>query len=96
LLVERILELYGVRPGLNACVLCAILAQPFIPDAAKVVLDALGVSEDKRGWPKVDDRSVWDALARGHKFTPPDVLFKKIEDEQVADFATRFGGAGAS
>ena len=86
----------GVRTGLNACVLFAILAQPFIPDAAKVVLDALGVPEDRRGWPKVDDRGVWDALARGHKFAPPDVLFKKIEDEQVADLAARFGGGGAA
>jgi methionyl-tRNA synthetase len=86
----------GVRTGLNACVLFAILAQPFIPDAAKVVLDALGVPEDKRAWPKADDRNVWDALARGHKFTPPDVLFKKIEDEQVADLTERFGGGGAA
>ena len=85
----------GVRTGLNACVLFAILAQPFIPDAAKIVLDALGVPDQKRGWPKADDRGGWDALARGHKFTPPDVLFKKIEDEQVADFAARFGGGGA-
>ena len=38
---------------------------------------------------------VWDALPRGHKFTPPEVLFKKIEDEQVAELAARFGGGGA-
>ena len=38
---------------------------------------------------------VWDALPRGLAITPPDVLFKKIEDEQVAAWAARFcGGAG--
>ena len=84
-----------MRTGLNACELFAILAQPFIPDAAKIVLDALGVPDQERGWPKADDRGVWDALARRHKFTPPDVLFKKIEDEQVAELAARFGGGGA-
>jgi methionyl-tRNA synthetase len=82
----------GVRTGLNAVVLFAILAQPFIPDAAKIVLDALGVPEKNRMWPKPEDAGVWDALPRGHAFTPPDVLFKKIEDEDVAAWTERFGG----
>ncbi|WP_135210261.1 methionine--tRNA ligase [Vitreimonas flagellata] len=82
----------GVRTGLNACALFAILAQPFIPDAAKVVLDAIGVPEKTRMWPTPEDRGVWDALPRGLQFTPPDVLFKKIEDEDVAAWAERFGG----
>lgn len=82
----------STRAGLNACVLYAILAQPFIPDAAKTVLDALGVPEQNRMWPKAGDRGVWDALPRGHAITPPDLLFKKIEDEHVAEWAARFGG----
>jgi methionyl-tRNA synthetase len=81
----------GVRTGLNAAALFAILAQPFIPDAAKTVLDALGVPEANRNWPDPSDHGVWDALPRGHAFTPPDVLFKKIEDEQVAAWVERFG-----
>jgi len=84
----------GVRTGLNAAAAFAILAQPFIPDAAKTVLDVLGVPDGNRTWPKPEDKSVWDALPRGHKFSPPDVLFKKIEDDQVAELATRFGGGG--
>jgi methionyl-tRNA synthetase len=84
----------GVRTGLNAAALFAILAQPSIPEAAKTVLDALGVPEQNRMWPKPEDRGVWDALPRGHTFKPPDLLFKKIEDEQVADLAARFGGGG--
>jgi methionyl-tRNA synthetase len=39
---------------------------------------------------------VWDALPRGHKINPPEVLFKKIEDEQVAELAARFGGGGVA
>lgn len=81
----------GVRTGLNACVLFAILAQPFIPDAAKAVLDALHVPEDERGWPDAADAAVWDRLPRGQAFTPPDVLFKKIEDADVAAWSARFG-----
>jgi methionyl-tRNA synthetase len=84
----------GVRTGLNLCALFAILAQPFIPDAAKTVLDAIGVPDKNRMWPNADDRKLFDALPRGLHITPPDVLFKKIEDEQVAEWTTRFGGGG--
>ncbi len=83
----------GVRTGLNAAALFAILAQPFIPDAAAQVLNAFGVPKEKRTWPDPADASVWDALPRGMAFTPPDVLFKKIEDADVAAWAERFGAA---
>ena len=82
----------GVRTGLNACALFAILAQPFIPDAAKVVLDALGVPDENRKWPDPADKGVWDALPRGLKINPPDVLFKKIEDTDIAAWSERFHG----
>src|SRR5262249_16867655 len=85
----------GVRTGLNLCVLFAILAQPFVPDASNTVLEALGAPASSRVWPKATDRSLFDALPRGHQILPPDVLFKKIEDEQVAEWSTRFGGGGA-
>jgi methionyl-tRNA synthetase len=84
----------GVRTGLNLCALFAILAQPFIPDVAKTVLDTLGIPENNRNWPSGADKKIFDALPRGLAITPPDVLFKKIEDEQVAEWSARFG-AGA-
>jgi methionyl-tRNA synthetase len=83
----------GVRTGINLAALYAILAQPFIPDAAKAVLDAIGVPENNRAWPLASDAGLLDALPRGHAITPPDVLFKKIEDEDVAAWTERFGGA---
>ena len=82
----------GVRTGLNLVVLFAILAQPFIPDAAKAVLDAMDVPEKNRMWPLTSDHALLDALPRGLVFTPPDVLFKKIEDVDVAAWGERFGG----
>ena len=86
----------SVRTGLSLCVVFAILAQPFIPDAAKAVLDSLGVDPERRDWPDPRSGLLLDALPRGHAFTPPDVLFKKIEDDQVADLAARFGGGGGA
>jgi len=82
----------GVRTGLNLCALLAIVAQPFIPDAAGVVLEALGVPEARRSWPQAGDAGLLDALPRGLPITPPEVLFRKIEDADVAAWAERFGG----
>ncbi|MGE3251830.1 MAG: methionine--tRNA ligase [Hyphomonadaceae bacterium] len=84
----------GVRVGINLCALFAIVAQPFTPDAAKTILDALGVPDERRKWPNADDRALLDALPRGAAFTPPDVLFQKIEDTQIAEWTERFGGGG--
>lgn len=83
----------GVRTGINLAVLSAIVAQPVIPGAAKTILDAVGVPEDQRDWPQGSGAALLDALPRGQAFTVPDVLFAKIEDDQVAEWTERFGGA---
>ncbi|MCA8902692.1 MAG: class I tRNA ligase family protein, partial [Hyphomonas sp.] len=86
----------GVRAGLNLAVLFGIIAQPIIPDAAKKILDALGIPEKNRKMPGAspdeDFAALLDALPHGMAVSPPDVLFQKIEDAQVAEWAERFGG----
>ncbi|MGE0828691.1 MAG: methionine--tRNA ligase [Hyphomonadaceae bacterium] len=89
---DRAAAAMGVRAGLNLCALFAILALPFTPDAAEKILDALGVPETARKWPNPADPGLLDALPRGHAFTPPDVLFQKIEDAQIAEWTEKFGG----
>ena len=84
----------GVRTGLNLVALFGIIAQPLIPDAAKQILDALGIPEDKRNFPDPDDDNLLDALPHGMEISPPDVLFSKIEDAQVQDWTEKFGGEG--
>jgi methionyl-tRNA synthetase len=76
------------RLGLNLVRLYAILSAPFIPDAAHTMLEALGTGD---GWPA----SVAEALAAlpaGHAFATPDVLFRKIADEEREDWQKRFSG----
>lgn len=81
----------GVRIGLNLVALFAITALPFVPETATKVLDALGVAPEKRVWQNGD---AWqELLPAGAKFTVPDLLFAKIEDEQVAQWTEMFGGA---
>ncbi|MAN46619.1 MAG: methionine--tRNA ligase [Alphaproteobacteria bacterium] len=82
----------GVRTGLNLAALFGIIAQPIIPDAGKKILDALGIPEDKRSFQFGDIQALLDALPHGHEISPPDVLFQKIEDSQVEEWAEQFGG----
>jgi methionyl-tRNA synthetase len=82
----------GVRTGLNLAALFGILCLPIIPETGAKILDALGVPDDKRTFRFDDIAALLDALPHGHAITPPDVLFQKIEDEQVAAWTEQFGG----
>ncbi|WP_439508104.1 methionine--tRNA ligase [Yoonia sp.] len=78
-----------VRLGLNLIRLYAVLSAPFIPDASKVLLDAM--QTDDAAWPD-DIGAALTALPAGHAFTVPDNLFRKITDDERAGWAERFAG----
>ncbi len=88
----------GVRAGINLAAVFGVIAQPIIPGAAKKILDALGIPEANRKMPGgsrgEDFAALLDAIPRGAPITSPDVLFQKIEDEQVAEWTAKFGGSG--
>lgn len=83
----------GVRTGINLAVLSAIVAQPVIPETAAKILNAVGLPVDQRAWPTDSASELLDALPRGKSFDVPDVLFAKIEDDQIAQWSEQFGGA---
>ena len=77
------------RLGLGLIRLYAILSRPFIPDAAQQMMDALGSTD----WTWPDDvEATLSALPAGHPFTVPEVTFRKITDEERADWQQRFSG----
>ena len=81
-----------IRLSLNLIRVYAILSRPFIPDAAAAMMGAMG-SED---WTWPDHLS--DALRTlqpGHGFTVPENMFRKITDEERADWQQRFSGVRA-
>ena len=82
----------GVRTGLNLAAVFGILAQPFVPDAAKKILDALNIPDENRSFPLADDAGLLDALPHGLEISAPEVLFSKIEDTHVAEWTEKFGG----
>ena len=86
----------GVRVGLNLVGIFGIIAQPFIPETAGKILDAMGIPAANRNWPDpAQIKAALNALPIGHAFTPPPVLFTKIEDDAVADWTEKFGGQEA-
>ena len=85
----------GVRVGLNLVSLFGILAQPIIPDAASKILDAMNIPENNRSWNFGSSENITkliDALPFGHEINSPDVLFAKIEDNDVEIWAEKFKG----
>lgn len=77
------------RLALNLVRLYAVLSAPFIPDAAETMLAAMQTTD--RSWPK-DLRAALEVMPTGHAFTTPEVLFRKIADEEREDWQQRFAG----
>ncbi len=81
----------SVRCALNLIVLFAALSRPVIPFTAEKMFTIFGLDPaEASNWPE----SVNDALLTlkgGETFSPPDVLFAKVEDEQVESWRAKFG-----
>ena len=82
------------RTALNLVALYARLSAPFIPSAAKTIAGAVGQGEVAQTWPQADE-AWWSVLPAGRTVQTPEVLFRKVEDTQLAEWAERFGGAEA-
>ena len=85
----------GVRVGLNLVSLFGILAQPIIPDAASKILDTMNIPKNNRSWNFGSSETITkliDALPLGHEINSPEVLFAKIEDNDVEIWAEKFKG----
>ncbi|HEX7945582.1 MAG TPA: methionine--tRNA ligase [Phenylobacterium sp.] len=79
-----------VNIGLNFVALFARLSAPFIPFAAADIAEAIG--EPSPGdWPAAG-AGLPDYLEAGRVIRAPEVLFRKVENEQVAEWRARFGG----
>ncbi len=79
----------GVRTGLNLCVICALIASPFIPGSAAKVLEAFGITDVK--WPVGSAKDLLTQLPPGLKLGALPVLFPRIEDSAVAEWEVKFG-----
>ncbi len=78
-----------IRLALNLIRIYAILSAPFIPDAAAAMMTALNSTDWT--WPN-DVPEAIRALPSGHEFAVPENLFRKITDEERADWQVKFAG----
>ncbi|QCO56682.1 methionine--tRNA ligase (plasmid) [Pseudorhodobacter turbinis] len=78
-----------IRLALNLIRIYAVVSQPFIPGAAASMM--AGMKADDWSWP-TDLRAALTALPVGHAFEVPEVLFRKITDEERAEWQERFAG----
>lgn len=81
----------SVRCALNMIVLFAGLSRPVIPFTADKMFAIFGLDPaEASAWPN-DAATALSQLKGGEAFTPADVLFAKIEDEQVDAWREQFG-----
>jgi methionyl-tRNA synthetase len=78
-----------IRLGLNLIRVYAVLSAPFMPDAAQSMMTAL--KSDDWAWP-TDVVAALQSLPAGHAFDVPENLFRKITDEERAEWQQRFAG----
>ena len=83
-----------VRTGLNLVALFSRVCGPILPFTAGKIAEAVGEAYPG-DWPGPDAAAELSRLEPGRPVSAPEVLFRKIEDAQIAEWAARFGGADA-
>ncbi len=81
----------SIRFSLELIRLFAALSAPLIPDAARRMAESVACTGIP-AWPS-NVKDNMSALETGAPLPAPEILFKKIEDEQITEWIDTFGGA---
>ena len=81
----------AVRTALNLIQLIAELSAPVIPFTSQKMLAIFGRDDEVPAWPAGTAKELLDRLPRGASFTAPEVLFTKVEAEQLEAWGETFG-----
>jgi methionyl-tRNA synthetase len=82
----------SLRTVLNLACLAARISAPFLPHTAQTILHAFGVADHPLRWPTTPAAVLLDELPRGKPVGQLPLLFRRIEDAEIADWSARFGG----
>ena len=78
-----------IRLSLNLIKLYGVLSAPFIPDASEKILKALNLADEK--WPSNICEAL-DSLPENAVFEVPEVMFRKVTDEERDSWKIQFSG----
>jgi methionyl-tRNA synthetase len=82
----------SVRTAINLARVFAVISKPFVPEASSRLLVALGLGEDQDSWPSGKAATDLAVLKAGHRFNVPDMLFRKLADEDLKVWEAKFAG----
>jgi len=82
----------STRTALNLACVIARISSPFLPDTAQSILRGFGMADRPLVWPATAAAALLDELPRGMPVAHLPLLFRRIEDTEIADWAARFGG----
>jgi methionyl-tRNA synthetase len=82
------------RTGLNLVRFFAVISQPVLVETTAKICLALGLKQEELSWPDsaaglADELQL---LAPGHAFAVPDLLFRKLEDDELKKWEAQFSG----
>ncbi len=80
-----------VRTAINLAGLFARVSAPIIPSAAEALTEALGEPWPPT-WPSTGAEAELRRIEAGRPVRAPEVLFKKIDDAEIAAWTIQFGG----
>ncbi len=82
----------SLRVAINLMRIFAVLSAPVIPETATRMAAALGLKLSPTDWIEREMEKELQILKAGHGFEIPEVLFRKISDDEVKGWEGRFGG----
>ncbi len=82
----------SLRVAINLIRIFAVLSKPVIPQTAEKIMTTLKLETPVLGWIDSDMVEELQYLKAGHSFVVPEVLFRKLSDDEVQGWEERFGG----
>jgi methionyl-tRNA synthetase len=81
---------HTVKTALNLCATMAIAMEPYLPETAEKVWNALGMGEDihRVAWDKARE----PVFSGGEQISAPIMLFKKLEDKTISALKKKYSG----
>ena len=90
---DRAQAAFSLRMAINLIRIQAVLVAPIMPETSSKLLKILHCEAEEGKWPSRSAAEELSLLPAGHSFSPPPILFQKIDDADVERLTQKYGGA---